>query len=232
MRRLVTIRRKGYFKQLMYVPERLYETIVGYFTAVCSSEEELYGTDIIQELTGVPAGHNDISDTNSTPRSKVVPTVPGLINYLGADRSHFLEVKDSDKHADAYPEESIHYIRQACLAIEDETIQLTVTGKGNPAFSKFLLSAYNGANEKTVSETTTNHNHLHITLAKPDSIEEGLGEQFRRESERLKGNTSRLVNKKIALGEIAETAREEISGEESGPVINVQFEEIDDDDYV
>lgn len=229
MLRVFNIRRSGYFKQLMMIPERLYEALQGYFLSLNLLEVE-------NELGFDPQTdariHEQSGDVSFEPRKRLAATVPGLISYLGADRTLFFEIRSSDKHSDRYPSESVHYIRQACLLIEDETIQAAIIGKGNPAFAKFLLSAYNDASEKTVSETVSTHNHLHISLAQPDSIDIGLGEQFRRESKRLEGKTSCLINKRIDLGEIAEDARITSSGPESGDAtdaIDVQFEEVPDD---
>lgn len=233
--KLFGLRRAGHFNAIMQVPARLYEAIEAYFiTLVVELEND---NDICGSME-LGAGCDD-EPTPNEPRAtrRFAATVPGLISYLGADRALFFEIRSTDKHKDRFPEESVHYIRQACLLIEDETIQTALLGRGNPAFAKFLLSAYNDASEKTITEQTVNHNHLHITLAEPDSIEAGLGERFRRESERLKGNTSSLINKKIVLGEAAEQARSEITdSEESGEApLDVEWEDVaedNDDDFI
>lgn len=224
---MIQLRRSGEFIALMQNPERVLNTLNGYFMKMLIEDPEPDPDGIINEF---------LPDADLHSHARPRPTVPGLISYLGADRALFFELKGTDKHMDRFPADSIHYVRQACLIIEDSTIQEVLCKRGNPAFAKFLLSAYNDASEKSIQQQEVTHNHLHITLATPDSVKSGLGDQFRREAQCLEGKTSALINKRIDLGKIGQEEDSDFERHlkpESGEAIDVTWADVtpeDDDD--
>jgi hypothetical protein len=88
-----------------------------------------------------------------------MPTPEEYALHLGF--ANFTSLKRAIEN-EAHPEESRHYLLVGCALISDMYTRAGLTGKLNNSFTKFIMSAYLGINEKT-EQTITEDRTIRIT---------------------------------------------------------------------
>lgn len=208
------MRRAGYFTALMKFPDRVLTALDGYFTM------------LIMELEDTDTYYADVNGELKSEKEVSLPTLPGLMAYLGATRAEFNKLVFTEKLEDKYPADSIYYLRQAVSLIEDDMIQLALKKKIDAPFTKYLLSSYMGVTDRSSAETASaGQNHLHIYLANPEMITAGLAERFRHEQACLEGREHEFINKSIELEDKANLNKNADDGRDATP-IDVEWAEV------
>jgi hypothetical protein len=88
-----------------------------------------------------------------------MPTPEEYALHLGF--SNFTSLRKTIENED-HPEESRHYLLIGCALISDMYTRAGLTGRLNASFTKFIMSAYLGINEKT-EQTITEDKTIRIT---------------------------------------------------------------------